>query len=141
MTTRARDMTPAQKADAMKGFWQLCGVLAVIGAISSIGHKSPADEMKEQYPGAAGEVIAKCYSAWNHGAPQGLKDAVAANLRDPNSFEITKASYRKLPEADGSVWFSVNYRAKNGFGGMDLSSLSGQVHPDCRLSNIEFAPK
>jgi len=87
----------------------------------------------------AEKLYASCREAWSSaGEPRGLKSAVASHLRDPDSFQVQDASYTRALEKDGSVRFEVTYRARNGFGGMNVGGLSGYVNPDCSISGISF---
>ncbi|MDR3425815.1 hypothetical protein [Silvimonas sp.] len=68
------------------------------------------------------------------GAPAGVVDAVQRGLRDPDSFDLINVM-RSAPDAHGVLEFHVKFRAKNGFGGMNLGDAHGHMQvSDCKIS-------
>ena len=66
-----------------------------------------------------------CLSAWD-GSSRQFTQLVKANLRDPDSFEHIET--RIIPANEkGQHAILMKYRAKNGFGGMNVGSALGTV--------------
>ena len=66
-----------------------------------------------------------CLSGWN-GSHNGVERYVKANLRDPDSYNHIET--RITPVNDkGEHVLVMKYRAKNGFGGMNVESLVATV--------------
>jgi hypothetical protein len=75
----------------------------------------------------------QCFSKVD-GAPAGVVDAVQRGLRDPDSFDLINVS-RSAPDAHGVLEFHVKFRAKNGFGGINLGDAHGHMQvSDCKVS-------
>ena len=53
-----------------------------------------------------------------------------SGLRDPSSFEHVETRITPVRD-DGFHHLSMAYRAKNGFGGLTLGTVSANVRPDC----------
>jgi len=71
-----------------------------------------------------------CLRAWD-GSHDAFKRDVKSQMRDPKSFEHieTKISLRK----NGQHYIFMDYRAKNGFGGMTVGKAKGTVDSEtCR---------
>jgi hypothetical protein len=62
-------------------------------------------------------------SAWD-GTYSALINAVKENLRDPGSFEHVETRISEIGE-DGRQEVIMRYRAKNGFGGMNVQYAKG----------------
>ena len=69
-----------------------------------------------------------CFSAWD-GTPIGFKDKLGDDLRDPDSFQLIRATHD-----DADHTFDVKFRAKNGFGGFEVSEMTGTVDAKCNIS-------
>jgi hypothetical protein len=65
-----------------------------------------------------------CLSAWS-GHSEGLVDAVKAQLREPESFEAIKTLI--APVDNGSHAVLMTYRARNGFGGMNVAEAAATI--------------
>ena len=88
---------------------------AVLGGLN-VPEQTPY-EAQERYKGF------HCLSGWD-GAHPGLKRAVKAALRDPDSFE--HAETRVTPaDVNGRHRITMTYRARNGFGGMNVTTAHG----------------
>ncbi|WP_129792591.1 zinc ribbon domain-containing protein [Sphingosinicella sp. CPCC 101087] len=130
-----RGTTQANKAGAMG-----CAVIGalVIGVCAFTGGESA--EQKVQREAAAAEDRRKgfhCLSAWD-GSHSGLVDTVKASLRDPESFE--HAETRIGPNVEGSHRVTMQYRARNGLGGMNVGMAVGQVsNSTCEVLDVELA--
>lgn len=121
---------PAKRADAAKG----CLVLVLVGVllllVFGVG-RTP--EESAELAAASAEERRKgfhCLSGLD-GSNRSLVAQVKAALRDPNSFEhaetrITPAS----PARGGKHVATMQYRARNGFGGMDAGTATGLVDPE-----------
>jgi hypothetical protein len=68
-------------------------------------------------------------------------DRVKAQLRDPSSFEHVES--RIMPNVNGKHRVVMKYRARNGFGGVNVAYAIGSVdHATCEaeLITAEIAP-
>ncbi|MGO6815315.1 hypothetical protein [Rhizobium leguminosarum] len=74
-----------------------------------------------------------------YGALPALEDAVKETLREPDSFE--HVSTRVTPvAADGTHSIVMSYRARNGFGGVNVEEVVGRYsNSDCAL--LSWAPR
>lgn len=81
---------------------------------------------------AAKEAQFKCLNAWN-GEMFTFVRAIKDGLRDPDSFELVN-SYASPVKSNGLQIIRMEFRARNGFGGMNVESASGLVkNSDCEL--------
>lgn len=73
-----------------------------------------------------------CLSAWD-GSQRDLEKYVKDHLRDPDSYEHIET--RIAPVSDvGTHNVAMQYRARNGFGGMTIGSATGVITNDgCKL--------
>jgi hypothetical protein len=70
-----------------------------------------------------------CLSGWD-GSNRSLVAAVKRQLRDPDSFEHDETRIAPvLPSSEGKHPISMRYRARNGFGGMNVETAVGYVDP------------
>lgn len=70
-----------------------------------------------------------CLSGWDGSHPK-FKREVVDRLRDPDSFEHIET--RVTPVNDGKHTIVMEYRAKNGFGGMVVGAAAGSyANNDC----------
>lgn len=69
-----------------------------------------------------------CFSGWD-GAVLGLKDAVKSRLRNPDSFDHSRTIHTK-PNPDGKIGAMMEYRAQNGFGGMNVEAIAVSIDPE-----------
>ncbi|MFC1688095.1 hypothetical protein ACFL07_00360 [Pseudomonadota bacterium] len=91
--------------------------LIFVGIVSDRGDETPkkpltASELRKQ-------KIESQFSAWD-GAHQHLEKLVEANLKDPDSYEHIKTTYRDKGDA---ILVVMNYRAKNSFGGYVVNRI------------------
>lgn len=63
-----------------------------------------------------------CLSNWD-GSHREFANNLKSQLRDPSSFEHIET--RVTPEKDGEHTIIMKYRAKNGFGGMNVGTAIG----------------
>lgn len=79
-----------------------------------------------------------CLSKWD-GAHRGIVDKLKETLREPDSFEHIET--RITPVNDkGMHGLMMRYRARNGFGGMNVGSLLASVkNSDCSFEIISNA--
>jgi hypothetical protein len=66
-----------------------------------------------------------CLSAWD-GTYSALINVVKENLRDPGSFEHVETRISEIAE-DGRQDVIMRYRAKNGFGGVNVQYAKGRL--------------
>ncbi|MFC3713713.1 zinc ribbon domain-containing protein [Sphingoaurantiacus capsulatus] len=119
---------PAKKPDSSAGAIGCLGLLAIIFLISMCSgndenKKNPAQEAAE-----AAEEKRKgfhCLSAWD-GSHRAVVDSVKASLRDPDSFEHDETKITPVDEK-GKHALSMKFRARNGFGGMNLGVAIASV--------------
>ncbi len=91
-----------------------------------------AAHQQEKAEKAAKEAQFKCLNAWN-GEMFTFVRAIKDNLRDPDSFELIN-SYASPVKSNGLQIIRMEFRARNGFGGMNVESASGLVkNSDCEL--------
>jgi hypothetical protein len=73
-----------------------------------------------------------CLSGWD-GSNASLVQQVKDQLREPDSFEHIET--RITPEVDGRHNITMEYRARNGFGGMNVATAVGTVdHRTCEAT-------
>lgn len=65
-----------------------------------------------------------CLSPWD-GSHSGVKDYVENRLRDPDSFEYVET--RITPARNGKHTLFMTYRARNGFGGMNVENVVAEI--------------
>ena len=70
-----------------------------------------------------------CLSPWD-GSSRQAKEALRGSLRDPNSLEVVETKI--APVKDGVHSLVMTYRARNGFGGMNVGrALFSVNHETC----------
>jgi len=75
-----------------------------------------------------------CLSGWD-GSNASLVAQIKDQLRDPGSFEHDET--RITPEDDGKHMVMMRYRARNGFGGMNVATAMATVdHRSCNATII-----
>ena len=75
-----------------------------------------------------------CLSRYDGAMPQ-LVQSVKQNLRDPESFQLIRTIAKPVGD-DGVQHIWMSFRARNGFGGVNVSAATGTVdHPSCTLLN------
>ena len=79
-----------------------------------------------------------CLSAWD-GSNRSTVDQVKAALRDPDSFEHIETSIYGNDAGEHGLW--MDYRAKNGFGGMNVERIYARVdHVSCEARVLYGGP-
>ncbi len=74
-----------------------------------------------------------CLSSWD-GSLRGLKNAVKDALREPSSFEHIETRVTRA-DSSGSHGVVMEYRARNGFGGMNVERAVGKFSSEtCELT-------
>ncbi len=123
--------------------------LAVIGAIIDPKPKTapatsdapPAPEEPDEEAIAEQQKRQKgfhCLSAWD-GSHRELVRTLKNNLRDPDSFEHIETRISPVDDKGMHV-LMMKYRARNGFGGMNIGSLAASVkNSDCSFEIIANA--
>lgn len=127
-----------QKAAAGKG----CGILiAIVFGLFVIGSIIPENEQDKAAAEATAKVEADkeaedrrkgfhCLSAWD-GSSREFAEDVKSQLRDPESFEHVETRITPA-NPEGLHTVAMQYRARNGFGGMNASTAIGTVRQsDC----------
>jgi hypothetical protein len=66
-----------------------------------------------------------CLSAWD-GSHSGTVETVKASLREPDSFEHIETKITPV-SADGTHILMMSYRARNGFGGMNVAQAIAEI--------------
>lgn len=76
-----------------------------------------------------------CLSAWD-GSHRGIVDALKDDLRDPDSFQHVETRITPT-DAKGNHMLMMRYRARNGFGGMNIGRLAAVVKDsDCSFEIV-----
>lgn len=129
----------------VKSFFKVVGVillcivtLGILGSISSEtqGRKTGNAEERSLTPQEKRDKIAKdCFSSWS-GLPDGMPEAINGELRDPDSFERMATILTSTLNKHGRVGFDVQFRARNGFGGMTTGDAVGEIDEDCKLHGV-----
>ena len=114
----------------------LIGLIALVAHCSSSSTPTPqqtqADQAKAEQDRKQG---LHCLSGWD-GSNRSLVDQVKRQLREPTSFEHVETDIQ--PEVNGKHSITMEYRARNGFGGMDVATAEGTVdHETCEATLIE----
>lgn len=114
----------------------IVGIVAIIAAIGNCSEKekTPAQLAAEAAQAAENrERGFHCLSTWD-GSHRGLALAIKEQLRDPGSFE--HVSTRITPrDKDGNHVAIMEYRARNGFGGMNVAAASAMIrNSDCKAT-------
>lgn len=77
-----------------------------------------------------------CLSAWD-GSHTGMVREVKAGLRDPDSFEHVDTLITPVQAETGMHGVTMTFRARNGFGGLNLGTAIGEVDPTtCIVRNV-----
>lgn len=109
-----------------------CGLLIVL--VLLVAMCSGGDDDGGGGPGGASEVDRSaataanreagfhCLSGWD-GSHPGFVENVKAQLREPSSFEHIET--RVTPNKEGKHAIIMEYRARNGFGGMNVGTAIG----------------
>ena len=76
-----------------------------------------------------------CLSSWN-GSHRGVKNYIVDRLRDPDSFEHVETRITPV-NANGEHTLIMQYRARNGFGGMNVEYVTARVDNEtCRATIV-----
>lgn len=93
-----------------------------------------AEATKEADARAKRENGFHCLSGWD-GSHRQLVSYVKDRLREPSSFEHIET--RVTPVKDGTHTALMRYRARNGFGGMNVGTVvSTYAHDGCQLIKV-----
>ena len=112
--------------------------LVVLGALSFIlyscfsgGEESEADRSARLAKEAEDKRRGfHCLSAWD-GSHRDFKNAVKDKMRDPDSFEHIETRVTPVDGSGNHIMF-MEYRARNGFGGMNVGTAAGSFrNSDC----------
>jgi len=112
------------------------GILIVLGFILyscvSGGSESPEDAAAKRLEERENKRKGfHCLSAWD-GSHSEFKNAVKDRMRDPKSFEHVETRVTPVSDA-GTHTIIMKYRAKNGFGGMNMGNAIGSYrNSDCK---------
>lgn len=125
------------EASDQRSDWRRAGcmgiiVLFLVGFLVALV-RGPSEEDRAE-DAARRQKGFHCLNAMD-GSSYLFEAAVKKMLRDPESFEHI-ATYI-APEKDGRHSISMQYRARNGFGGMNVSSAIGYLdHDSCEASVV-----
>lgn len=120
-----------------------CAILLLVGAFYGLHQctksEPPTAEELEEQAAIAEENRYKgfhCLSAWD-GSNRSLVNQVTSGLRDPDSFEHIETRITPVNAQTLKHGVSMTFRARNGFGGMNIGRAVGQVDPEsCLATNI-----
>ena len=107
-----------------------CGVMLAIGLIVLIPACISDNKNRPEIEAKQAEEKRKgfhCLSSWD-GAHTAFRDAIKSKLRDPNSFEHDETKLG--PIKDGEHYIIMNFRSRNGFGGMVEGFANGRIRND-----------
>jgi len=132
-TSQAQSKTgePAQTPRKMKmGWFWLLGLFSV-SVISFINQPSQEEVAKETAAGF------HCLSKWD-GSHDEVVRLVKQNLRDPSSFELIQTRVTPV-NSDRRHGLRMEYRARNGFGGMTVETATATYRND-NCSVVSWSP-
>jgi hypothetical protein len=112
--------------------------LAVLGAVVGPADPETPDASTAKDEEERRKAGFHCLSGWD-GSHRELVDALKDSLRDPDSFEHIET---KITPADekGEHVLLMRYRARNGFGGMNVGALMAKVqNSDCSAKIVSNA--
>lgn len=113
--------------------WTGLGLLIVVTVLSLC--RQPSDEEAELRKRAGFHCLDYYY-----GALPALENAVKATLRDPGSYEHVSTKVSPV-KSDGTHGVVMRYRAKNGFGGMNIEQVVGRFRNEgCTLIDWNSRP-
>lgn len=118
MAARAKKAAEDTKGGAIGCVILLVGALLLISMCSG-GEGSEGTKVADAKDKQAGF---HCLSGWD-GSHREFVESVKAGLRDPSSFEHIET--RVTPNVDGQHTIFMDYRARNGFGGMNVGRAVG----------------
>lgn len=109
------------------------GVMFLLSRCDSETEKSPEQtEAEAQNMAENRERGLHCLSGWDGSLPA-LKEAVKVQLRDPDSFEHVDTVIAPKG-SDNRHDIMMKYRARNGFGGLNVEHVKGTVsNIDCSV--------
>lgn len=118
------------------------GCLLVLLPIIGIGYFAIQPSAEEKAAKQAELALERekgfhCLNKWD-GAHDGVKTRTKASLRDPDSFEHieTRVTPRKK---DGNHGLIMKYRARNGFGGVNVGEVYANFsNADCSISTFNL---
>jgi hypothetical protein len=134
-------MATSAKKDSSEVVGAGCAGLLIVGVlIAGVEMCSGPSKTPEQVKADAAKAEADqrkgfhCLSGWD-GSNRSLVDQIKQQLRDPDSFQHDET--RITPEKDGKHTVFMRYRAKNGFGGMNVETAVAEVdHNTCDATII-----
>lgn len=111
--------------------------------------KAEAEEEAKEQAEAQAELDAEaeekrkgfhCLSTWD-GSNRSGKDQLRAALRDPDSFEHIETRIYPLDDAASEHGAYMRYRARNGFGGMNVEEIYMRInHETCEARLLPDGP-
>lgn len=119
-----------------------CLILLVVGVVvyALIPETDPARKALREAEKAAQEAEDSrkgfhCLSKWD-GSHPGVVEEVKQRLRDPGSFEHDET--RVTPAKDGVHTLYMTYRAKNGFGGVNVeTAVATYSNDNCQVLTLK----
>jgi len=94
-----------------------------------------ATRKQEEEKQAQKEAQFKCASPWD-GSIRSIENAMEVKLRDPDSFQHIETSIGPVQE-NGTQLFVMKYRARNGFGGLNMETAVGALrNSDCEILEL-----
>lgn len=111
--------------------WSIIGAFG--GVIMASAHTTPS---APDAPPTISDMARHCGSAWDGTFLQAV-DKFKNQLRDPDSFQAIKTHYDTTANDTHKVVFVMDYRAKNGFGGMNVGRAVGIIDlTTCNVSEV-----
>ncbi len=128
---------PASPGETFAG----CAGLIVVALIIFFVFRSCTSESVEEKQAKVAQTAEDkrngfhCLSPWD-GSHNGVVDRVKAGLRDPESFEHDSTRITPV-DKDGNHIVAMTYRARNGFGGMNVGNAIATVRQaDCGVTSV-----
>lgn len=114
-----------------------CGLMLVVGIAAAffLNGSDPASDRTSPENTKQGF---HCLSGWD-GANRSLVAQVEASLRNPSSFEHVETKIGPV-NGSGKRPIIMQYRAQNGFGGLNVETATGTVDPrSCEATLINLS--
>lgn len=120
-----------------------CGILIILGFLFALHQCTKTEPPSEDELAALAAKEAEnrengfhCLSGWD-GSNRSMVRQVEAGLRDPDSFEHVDTTITPVNPKTGKHGVRMTFRAKNGFGGVNVGRAIAEVDPNtCEAANV-----
>jgi hypothetical protein len=114
-------------------FFALCLIIKIVTAVATPMSAAEAQALAAQKAEDTRKGF-HCLSSYN-GSHRGVVKYVKENLRDPDSYDHIETRITPISK-EGEHVLVMKYRAKNGFGGMNVESVIATVKNDSCQATI-----